>query len=144
MRIAIYWFLFLGQTVGDATILSHLNPLFRRLVTSRARRKNASDNIRFRGTWSDHNPGLLLAGSVLVREASAGLQPTSWSHNSLSISAFIFAGAVFSSVYLVRFNELEISLWGLVLLSAVLFSIFCYTLGLERLGRALVELKDRS
>jgi hypothetical protein len=34
MRIAIYWFLFLGQTVGDATILSHLIPLFRRLVTS--------------------------------------------------------------------------------------------------------------
>jgi hypothetical protein len=52
--------------------------------------------------------------------------------------------AVFSAVYLVRFNELEISLWGFVLLSSVLFSIFCYTLELERLGRALVERKDRS
>jgi hypothetical protein len=62
----------------------------------------------------------------------------------LSRLNFILAGAVFSSVYLVRFNELEISFWGLVLLSAVLFSIFCYTLELERLGRALVERKDRS
>ena len=29
-----YWILFLGQSIGDATILSHLIPLFRRLVTS--------------------------------------------------------------------------------------------------------------
>jgi hypothetical protein len=36
-----------------------------------------------------------------------------------------------------------LSLWGFVFLSTVLFSIFCYTLELERLGRALVERKDR-
>ena len=34
MKIAVYWILFLGQTIGDGTILSHLIPLFRRLVTS--------------------------------------------------------------------------------------------------------------
>jgi hypothetical protein len=62
----------------------------------------------------------------------------------LSRLNFIFAAAVFSAVYLVRFNELDISLWGFVYLSTVLFSIFCYTLELERLGRALVERKDRS
>jgi hypothetical protein len=42
------------------------------------------------------------------------------------------------------FNELDISFWGSVLLSTILFSIFCYTLELERLGRALVERKDHS
>ena len=62
----------------------------------------------------------------------------------LSRLNFIFAAAVFSAVYLVRFNELEMSLWGFVLLSGVLFSMFCYTLELERLGRALIERKDRS
>jgi hypothetical protein len=62
----------------------------------------------------------------------------------LSRLNFIFAAAVFSAVYLVRFNELDISLWGFVYLSTVLFSIFCYTLELERLGRALVERKDHS
>jgi hypothetical protein len=41
-----------------------------------------------------------------------------------------------------RLGALEISLWGFVFLSTVLFSIFCYTLELERLGRALVERKD--
>jgi hypothetical protein len=51
---------------------------------------------------------------------------------------------VFSAVYLVRFNELEISLWRFVLLSSVLFSMFCYTLELERVARALLERKDRS
>jgi hypothetical protein len=57
---------------------------------------------------------------------------------------FIFASAMFSAVYLVRFNELDISPWRFVLLSTVLFSIFCYTLELERLCRALLERKDRS
>jgi hypothetical protein len=62
----------------------------------------------------------------------------------LSRLNFIFAGPVFSAVYLVRFNELDISVFGFVFLSSVLFSIFCYTLELERLGRALVERKNRS
>ena len=62
----------------------------------------------------------------------------------LSRLNFIFASAVFSAVYIVRFKELEISIWRFVLLSTVLFSIFCYTLELERLGRALLERKDRS
>jgi hypothetical protein len=34
MKTAVYWILFLGQTTGDGTILSHLIPLFRQLVTS--------------------------------------------------------------------------------------------------------------
>ena len=34
MKIATHWTLFLGQTIGDVTILSHLVPLLRQLVTS--------------------------------------------------------------------------------------------------------------
>jgi hypothetical protein len=62
----------------------------------------------------------------------------------LSRLNFIFAGAMFSAVYLTRFNEIDIALWGFVLLSTVLFSIFCYSPELERLGKALIEGKDRS
>ena len=62
----------------------------------------------------------------------------------LSRLNFIFAGSLFSAVYLVRFNELNIALWGFVLLSAVLFSIFCYSLELERIGKALIEGRSRS
>ena len=68
MKIASYWILLLGQTIGDATILSHLIPLYRQFI----------------------NSGL------------AEKTPT------------------------------------------VLFLIFCYTLELERIGRALVEPKDRN
>ena len=57
---------------------------------------------------------------------------------------FTFAAAVFSAVYLVRFNQVEISFGGFLILATVLFSIFCYTLELERIGRALVEPKDRN
>jgi hypothetical protein len=145
MRIALYWILFLGQTIGDAAILSHLIPLFRQLVTSGLHEKTPLRTLVFAALgviiiqvcyWLDqhwfatvrlrHNP---LLGHLFL---------------FLSRINFIFAGAVFSAVYLVRFNEVEISLWGFVFLSTVLFSIFCYTLELERLGRALVERKDRS
>jgi hypothetical protein len=145
MRIALYWILFLGQTIGDAAILSHLIPLFRQLVTSGLHEKTPLRTLVFAALgviiiqvcyWLDqhwfatvrlrHNP---LLGHLFL---------------FLSRINFIFAGAVFSAVYLVRFNEVEISLWGFVFLSTVLFSIFCYTLELERLGRALVEHKDRS
>jgi hypothetical protein len=75
-------------------------------------------------TWEDHGSELLNPG--------------------LSRLNFIFAAAVFSAVYLVRFNQVEISFGGFLILATVLFSIFCYTLELERIGRALVEPKDRN
>jgi hypothetical protein len=140
MKTALYWILFLGQTIGDGTILSHLIPLFRQLVTS--------------GLVEKAPPKIL----VLALLGVTIIQVCYWldlywfatlrlnynpllGHLILFLSRlnFIFAAGVFSAVYLVRFNELDISFWGLVLLSTVLFSIFCYTLELERLGRAFVE-----
>jgi hypothetical protein len=47
MRIALYWILFLGQTIGDTTILSHLIPLFRQLVTSGLREKTPPKTLVF-------------------------------------------------------------------------------------------------
>ena len=145
MRIALYWILFLGQTIGDATILSHLIPVFRRLVTSGLHEKTPPKILVFAALgviiiqvcyWLDQHwfPTLRLGHNPLL------------GHLILFLSRlnFIFAAAVFSAVYLVRINELDISLLGLVFVSAVLFSIFCYTLELERIGRAFVERKDRS
>jgi hypothetical protein len=145
MKIGLYWILFLGQTIGNATILSHVIPLSRRLVTSRLY-ENAPPNVLVFGAlgatiiqvcyWLDH---YWFATLQLGYNALLG-------HVILFLSRlnFIFASAVFSAVYLVRFNELEIPPWKFVLLFTVLFSIFCYTLELERLGRALLERKDRS
>ena len=140
MKIALYWILFLGQIIGDATIVSHLVPLFRRLVTSGLDEKPSPKTFVFAALgvtiiqvcyWLGQHwfatlrlRYILLLGHVIL---------------FLSRLNFIFAGAVFSAVYLVRFYEAQISPFGFVWLSAVLFSIFCYTLELERLGRALLE-----
>jgi hypothetical protein len=147
MRIALYWILFLGQTIGDTTILSHLIPLFRQLVTSGLHEKTPPKILVFATL------GVTMI-QVCYWLAQCWFTTLRLGHNSLlghvilflSRLNFIFAAAVFSAVYLVRFNELEleISLWGFALLFGVLFSIFCYTLELERLGRALIERKDRS
>ena len=87
MKNVLYLILFLGQTIGDATILSHLIPLFRRLVTSGLHEKTPPKILVFAALGVNDNPGLLLAGSALVRDASAGSQSTSWSSNSISITA---------------------------------------------------------
>jgi hypothetical protein len=46
---------------------------------------------------------------------------------------------MFGVVFFTRFQELQFSIWNVSLLLAVLFSMFCYTLELERLGKALWE-----
>lgn len=51
--------------------------------------------------------------------------------------SFILASSTFSLMFFVRFEELSLSLYRLVLLLALLFSVFCFTLELEQLGRAL-------
>jgi hypothetical protein len=145
MRIALYWILILGQTIGDATILSHLIPLFRRLVTSGLDGKTSPKILVFAAL------GVTII-QVCYWLAQHWFVTLRLGHNLLlghiilflSRLNFIFASAVFSAVYLVRFNELKMSLWEFAFLSTVLFSMFCYTLELERLGRALVERKDRS
>ena len=50
---------------------------------------------------------------------------------------FIYASAMFSVVFFVKFDELDIRLWKIVLLVAVLFSMFCYSSQLEWIGKAL-------
>ena len=49
---------------------------------------------------------------------------------------FVFAGGLFATVVLVRASEIEFSWWRALMLFGVLFSLFCYTLELERLGQA--------
>jgi hypothetical protein len=85
MRIAQYWILFLGKTIGDAMILSHLIPLFRRLVTSGIYEKTPLKILVFAALgvfiiqvcyWLDQHRFVTLR---------LGPQSISWSRNSLSI-----------------------------------------------------------
>ena len=145
MKIALHWILFLGQTIGDATILSQLIPLLRELITSGFGEKTLPEiNV------------LAVLAVIIIQVcywldqhwfATLRLRYIPVLGNVIMFLArlnFIFAGATFSAVYLVRFKEVQMSPLGFVLLSAVLFSMFCYTLELERLGGALVKRNDRS
>jgi hypothetical protein len=51
---------------------------------------------------------------------------------------FIFTGGVFSAVFFVRFDQVEFSLSGTGLLFLILFSMFCVSLDLERVGQAFL------
>ena len=53
--------------------------------------------------------------------------------------SFVFIGGMFSVVFFTRFEELEFSIWKVLFLLVVLFSLFCYTLDLDRLGKAFWE-----
>ena len=145
MKIALHWILFLGQTIGDATILSQLIPLLRELITSGFGEKTPPEiNV------------LAVLAVIIIQVcywldkhwfATLRLRYIPVLGNVILFLArlnFIFAGATFSAVYLVRFKEVQMSPLGFVLLSGVLFSMFCYTLELERLGGALVKRNDRS
>jgi hypothetical protein len=145
MKIGLYWILFLGQAIGNGMILSHIIPLVRRLVTAGLHDKTPLKTVLFGAFGVTTIQVCYWLGrhwfTTLRLRYNAFL-----GHVVLFISRlnFIFASAVFSAVYLVRFNELETTLWRFVFLSSVLFSLFCYTLELERVARALLERKDRS
>jgi hypothetical protein len=54
----------------------------------------------------------------------------------------IFTGGVFSAVFFVCFDQVKFSLSGTGLLFMVLFSMFCVTLDVERIGLAFLKGKD--
>jgi hypothetical protein len=140
MKIAFYWILFLGQTIGDATILAHLIPLYRQFITSGLAERTPTSILVFATLGVILTQVCYWLGQLWFATLSLGHHRL-LGHVILFLSRlnFIFAAAVFSAVYLVRFNQVDISFGGFVILATVLFSIFCYTLELERIGRALVE-----
>ncbi|BCJ90989.1 hypothetical protein IZ6_17240 [Terrihabitans soli] len=60
----------------------------------------------------------------------------------LSRISFMLAGALFSIVVLVRFEELDIRPRALLVFVAVLFTIYCFSKWIERLGHALEHGSD--
>ncbi len=52
---------------------------------------------------------------------------------------FVFVSGLFSAVVIVRAADLEFVVWRAALLGAVLFSMFCFTIEVERLGKVLLD-----
>ena len=111
IKSTTYWTLFLGQTVGDVTILSRLIPLLRRLFTSGLEQKSPLKIYVYAALGVILIQVCYWLNQRWFATLRVGQNPL-LGHLVLFLSRlnFIFAGAMFSTVYLTRFNEIDIAL----------------------------------
>ena len=126
------------QTVGFGIVMVNGVPLYRQM---------ASD-------FSKHQPqrGILwwaLAAVVLIQTAywlRVRLQPARPRGGNVVLAhlisfvgrlSFILGSSTFTVMFLVRFEELSLPPHRVLMLLALLFSLFCFSLELEQLGSAL-------
>jgi len=140
MKIVLSWLLFSAESVGALIILWNGVPIHRRLLLGH--------------TAQQADPSVFVLGAVAV----ILIQSAYWIRlrclpqlqlkrqlvlghaiQFLGRLSFVFIGGLFGVVFFTRFEELEFSIWKVLFLLAVLFSLFCYTLDLERLGKAFWE-----
>jgi len=134
------YILFLAlQTVGQFTILIQGIPAYRRLLDGKAFDGQIPTSLALLvgigavlvqiGYWINHQ-----SSSELVMRRRVVLGHLLLFFARLNI---IFFGGLFSATYFLRYDVISVTFLNMTLLAAVLFSGFCYTLQLERLGRKL-------
>ncbi|PYJ17719.1 MAG: hypothetical protein DME96_05065 [Verrucomicrobia bacterium] len=112
MKIGLSWLLFTAESAGALIILWNGVPIHRRLLLGH--------------TTQQADPSVFVLGAVAV----ILIQSAYWIR---------FIGGLFGVVFFTRFEQLEFSIWKVLFLMAVLFSLFCYMLDLDRLGKAFWE-----
>ena len=140
----IYPLLVVLQTVGAAIILWNGIPIYQQIVA------DASKHMP--------RPETLVQAIVAVAMIQVAywfrqrIHPPLPQHNNSLLShvvlfvgrlSLIFATSMFSVVFFMQPEGLHLSISRIVVLVAVLFSMFCFTLELERLGRALQGARER-
>jgi hypothetical protein len=137
--------LLLVQTTGAAIVIVNGVPIYRQMV----------------GEFSRHQPepGVIwwaVAAVALIQVAywiRVRLQPPLPRRGHVVIGhfaaftarlSFILVSSAFAVVFLLRFEELSLPPRRFVLILALLFSMFCWTLELERLARALQNTEAKS
>ncbi len=135
----LYAALMIAQSVGAAMIIFNGVPIYRRLIAG-VGSTPAADPAAL---WMAGCAIVLIQSSHWVRKA---LSPTPALRRSafgghimlfLSRISFIFATSLFSTVFFVRLEELDLSVWRMATLVGVLYSMFCFMTDLEDFGRAL-------
>ncbi len=140
MKLALSWLLFIAESIGALMILWNGVPIHQRLLIGQ--------------TAQQADPRVFVLGAVAV----ILIQSAYWIRlrcfppprfkrqlvlghaiQFLGRLSFVFIGGMFSVVFFTRFEELEFSIWKALFLLAVLFSLFCYTLDLDRLAKAFWE-----
>lgn len=135
-----YWLLLASQSAGAGIILWKGIPIYRQLLLG------------------EPDPGPRLSIFLYAVAALALIQPAYWlarrfpppvgrvsrplpAHLVMFLGrmVFIYVAGMFSVVFYLRYAELRFAFWREALLLAVLFSMFCYTTELERLGKTLLD-----
>jgi len=133
-----YFLCFAVQAVGFGIVMANGVPIYRQMARDFSRHQP--------------QPGVLwwaLAAVLLIQTAywwRVWWQPALPRRGSILLAhlvafvgrlSFILASSTFAIMFLVRFEELSLPAHRVFLLLALLFSLFCFTLELEQLGRAL-------
>jgi hypothetical protein len=133
------------EAAGAVTILWHGLPIYRSLLEQ-------TFVERVEGTVI----GWAIAGIVLIQAPywlstfkifpSLAVSAHIFAGHALAFVArlnFVFASGLFASLVYARGPEIEFVPWRAILLAAVLFSIFCFSLELERLAKLFLKMDHR-
>jgi hypothetical protein len=135
-----YWLLLALESAGELIILWHGIPPYRRLLFGQAFETGRLPTSLI--IW-------FLTGATLIQIGYWANRPLELEigsrrrvvlgHFVLFVGRlnFIFLSGVFATTFFVRFDVVNFSILGTIVIFAALFSVFCFTRELERLGRGL-------
>src|SRR3954447_22735963 len=138
--VRLYVILLGAQCAGDLGILLHGIPIYRRFLTGVVDQR--ADLSTF--AWAAASVVVIQVTywwSTLKVFPTLSIRPRLIFGRVVLFSArlnFVFTTGLFATIFFVRFAEIEFSWWRALMLLAVLFSMFCFTLELERLGQVLM------
>lgn len=140
-----YPILFAMQTIGTAILIRNAVPLYRQILTDPASHAVRIENL----TWSLSSIALMQLGywiSYRVRPQPPQFVNVLLGHITLFVArmSFVFATSVFGFMFLVEKPGFHIPASRYLLLLLGLFSLYCYMLELERLGRTFLSEKNPS
>jgi hypothetical protein len=141
----LYPFLLAIEVAGAVIILWHGLPIYRSLL-AKTFVERADDTV----------VGWAIAGIVLIQAPywlstfkvfpSLAVSPHIFAAHALAFLSrlnFVFVSGLFASLVYTRGPEIEFVPWRALMLAAVLFSMFCFSLELERLSRLFLEAERR-
>ncbi len=140
MKLALSWVFFTAESTGALMILWNGVPIHQRLLMGHSAQE------------ADPRVFILGAVAVILIQSAYWIRlrccpPLRFKRRLvlghaiqfLGRLSFVFIGGMFSVVFFTRFEDLEFSIWKILFLLVVLFSLFCYTLDLDRLAKAFSE-----
>jgi cation transport ATPase len=132
------------QTTGAVVILWNVLPIYRQIVADASKHAPQPETL----VWSAVAVAMIQSAFWLGRRLHPRLPQGRYLLTGQLVLffarlCFVLATSTFSVVFVTRPHQLTLPPLRVVMLLAVLFSIFCYTQELERLGRSLQGLEEK-